>query len=133
MSDLIPITIHADLTGWYEGYLDEDITVSVMFPYDIVKQYFEETSSAYPEYDFDEWYKHMYEPEDMDGLFSFAVDHGFKPKQPDDVAEYCVEFTYTVSVLARDTVEAVELAEKRASAYINTRDHAIYVDSEYWG
>ena len=38
-----------------------------------------------------------------------------------------------LSVIARSEDEAVDLAIKEASAYISIRDHAIYVDGDYWG
>ena len=129
---LIPVTIYADTTGWFDNSRLMNNMIDVKFPQEIVKQYYEENCDALNYAGFEDWYENHYTADDTDKLFDFSVSHGYTPPKP-AYEIYDVEFTYTVSVVARSEDEAVDLATKEASAYISTRDHAIYVDGDYWG
>lgn len=71
------IDIYADTTGHYS---EDDIKYAnvtrVDFPDEIVKEYYDTLGENY---EFDQWVNEIYECDDVDGLYDFALSKGFMP------------------------------------------------------
>ena len=91
MEKMVLVGLYCDTTGLYnEDEMSKDNLCELLFPEKIVKDWYyknvdkfsEETASelsvSLEECTFDMWFEDVYTADDMDGLYEFAMDHGFK-------------------------------------------------------
>lgn len=93
MEKLIPVTVYCDSTDLYteEEVMQENLC-ELYFPEEIVRAWYEADITAHEEdqkaelgpntvCSFETWLRDVYTADGTDGLYQFAVDHGFQPER----------------------------------------------------
>ena len=99
---MVWVTIYLDSTGWVEWDDIVDNLIEVEFPERLVRQWYIDNKEKFDEetrhdlgddckVGFETWLRSVYIADDTDGLFEYAIEHGFIPEKPDNFAEYVVE------------------------------------------
>ena len=94
MENLISLCVYKDTTGWYDDAYFEDWShdnlIELEFPVTIVKRWFMRNGGYRVKgkrIPFWQWFTEESTADDTDGLFGYAVRHGFIPKKPDNYLE----------------------------------------------
>lgn len=102
-----------------------DNMMEVEFPRSIVEAWYNRCPEGFDGEDFDDWFFNESTADDTDGLYDFAVEHGFTPDIPKP-RKYEVQLTATYEVWSFDKDSAVDAAERQH----NIGDYWIYVDGK---
>lgn len=91
MEKMVSIEMYCDTTGLYnEDEMAKDNMCCLLFPEKIVKEWYYENMEEFDEEtarelnidtsecNFKKWLNYAYTADDMDGLYEFAVERGFK-------------------------------------------------------
>lgn len=129
--EMLEVTIYtATVTPYFTKYeMDYDEVgeplMELMFPRSIVEAWYNQCPEEFVGKDFDDWFFNESTADDTDGLYDFAVEHGFTPDIPKP-CKYQVQLTATYEVWAFDKDSAVDAAERKH----NIGDYWIYVDGK---
>lgn len=106
-----------------------DNMMELMFPRSIVEAWYSERICTDDDGEnFDDWFYNESTADGTDGLYDFAVEHGFKPDFPKP-QKYMVNFSATYEVYAFDKDMAYDVAQKQFNDY---DDYYVYIDGKLY-
>lgn len=124
-SSVTPYTTAYDM-DYDDPFFDTpDNLMELAFPRSIVEAWYNMDPDSFNGEDFDDWINNESTADDTDGLYDFAVEHGFTPDIPKP-RKYEVQLTATYEVWAFDRDSAVEAAERKH----DIGEYWIYVDGK---
>lgn len=132
MDEMLTVTIYVDTVTDYTEEMRNDLfpydnMINLQFPRSIVEAWYNRCPEDFDGENFDDWLFNESTADDTDGLYDFAVEHGFTP----DIPKPCkkeVQLTATYEVWAFDDGGAVDAAERQHSI----GDYWIYVDGKLY-
>ena len=124
-SSVTPYTTKYDM-DYDDPFFDTpDNMIEIEFPRSIVEAWYNLDPDSFSGKDFDDWFFNESTADDTDGLYDFAVEHGFTPDIPKP-HKYEVQLTVTYEVWAFDRDGAAQAAERKH----DLGEYWIYVDGK---